>query len=54
MKTYEDFTIPDYVISYCSHIAAHNIKRAFRALGFKMTPEQAAAMVADIDLDRSG
>lgn len=47
-------TVFDAFANKKGHISAHNIKKAFRALGFKMTAEQAAAMVADIDLDRSG
>ncbi|XP_071487158.1 uncharacterized protein [Diadema setosum] len=35
-------------------IRADNIRRAMRSLGFKVSKSEAADMVADIDLDRSG
>eukprot|EP00057_Strongylocentrotus_purpuratus_P014702 XP_011669176.1 PREDICTED: caltractin-like [Strongylocentrotus purpuratus] len=35
-------------------IRADHIRRAMRSLGFKVSKTEAVAMVADIDLDRSG
>ncbi|XP_038062049.1 caltractin-like [Patiria miniata] len=35
-------------------IRADAVRRTMRALGFKLTKQQAQAMVADMDLDRSG